>query len=97
MMGLLKGKDATARTHWITTTYGSRRESKFEYLYWQTLCAYRDAIEERRMKGEKRKRGLLVETAWILEKRYGWEFAPDSYTVRRYLDRAEKVWHVSTK
>lgn len=74
-----------------------KRENKKELLYWQTFLAYMDAIEERRMRGQKGEKGLLVETAKILEKEYGWECFPDSYTVRRYLDRAEKIWRVSTR
>jgi len=62
----------------------------------QTFLAYYDAIEQRREKGQKGKRGLLVETAKILKKKYGWEYEHDSYTIRRYLDRAQKIWHIST-
>ena len=68
-----------------------------EYLYWQTLRAYMDAIEERRIRGQKGKRGLLVDTAIILVANYGWKHKEKSYTIRRFLDRAEKIWHISTR
>ena len=67
-----------------------------EYLYWQTLRAYMDAIGERRLQGQKGKKGLLVDTARILVRDYDWNKKEDSYTIRRYLDRAEKMWHIST-
>ena len=96
MMGLLPGKIDMWKVPGTITSYSSKRESKYELLYWQTFLAYNDAIYERRMRGQKGKRGLLIETAKILEKKYDWEYEPDSYTVRRYLDRAEKIWHIST-
>jgi hypothetical protein len=80
----------------IITSYSPKRKNKKEWLYWQTLLAYYDAIEQRKEKGQKGKRGLLEETAKILEKKYDWKYFPDSYTVRRYLDRAEKIWHISS-
>jgi hypothetical protein len=103
MMGLLPGEGDLRRVPGTITSYGSRRKNKKEELYRQTLFAYMEAIGERRMKkirGERvqgGKWGLLVETAKILESKYGWEDLPDSYTVRRYLDRAEKIWHISTR
>ena len=97
MMGLLLGEIDMWKVPGTITSYSSKRESKKELLYWQTLLAYHDAVEQRRKRGQKGKRGLLVETAKILEKEYGWEYFPDSYTVRRYLDRAEKIWHISTR
>ena len=96
MMGLLLGKIDMWKVPGIITSYGSKRKNKNEILYWQTFLAYQDAIWRRKKKEQKGKKGLLVETAKILEKRYGWEYFPDSYTVRRYLDRAEKIWHLST-
>lgn len=96
MMGLLPDEGEMREVPGIITSYGSERENKKKWLYWQTFLAYMEAIEERSKRGQKGKRGLLLETAKILEKKYGWEYFPDSYTVRRYLDRAEKVWHVST-
>jgi hypothetical protein len=96
MMELLPGKIDVWKYPWIITSYRSKRENKNEWRYWQTLLAYNDAIYTRRMKKQKGKRGLLVETAKILEKKYGWEYEHDSYTIRRYLDRAEKIWHIST-
>lgn len=103
MMGLLPGKADVREVPGIITAYGSRRKNKKEGLYWQTLLAYMEAIGERRMKKRRGERvkggkwGLLVETAEILENKYGWEDLPGSYTVRRYLDRAEKIWHISTR
>jgi len=97
MMGLLPGKIDMWKVPGIITTYSSKRENKKEWLYWETFLAYNDAIYERRKRKQKGKRGLLIETAKILEKRYSWEYFPDSYAVRRYLDRAEKIWHISTR
>ena len=103
MMSLLPGDKGMREVLGIITSYGSRRKNKKEELYRQTLFAYMEAIGERRMKkirGERvqgGKWGLLVETAKILESKHGWEDVPDSYTVRRYLDRAEKIWHISTR
>lgn len=96
MMGLLTGKVDMWKVPGIITSYGSKRKNKKEPLYWLTLFAYRAAIEARRKRGQKGKRGLLVETAKILERKYGWEYEHDSYTIRRYLDRAEKIWHISS-
>lgn len=96
MMGLLPSKIDMWEVPSIITSYGPKRKNKKEWLYWQTLLAYMNAIGERRERKQKGKRGLLVETAKILEKEYGWEGYPDSYTVRRYLDRAEKIWHISS-
>jgi len=97
MMGLLPGEVDMWRVPGIITTYGSERQNKKRELYWQTFNAYCVAIERRRERGQRGKKGLLVETAKILEEKYGWPGFPDSYTVRRYLDRAEKIWHVSTR
>jgi hypothetical protein len=93
MMGLLPGKIDMWKVPGTMTSYSPKRKNKKEWLYWQTFLAYAEAIGERRMKKKKGKRGLLIETAKILEKKYGWEDSPDSYTVRRYLDRAGKIWH----
>jgi hypothetical protein len=103
MMSLLPGDKGMREVLGIITSYGSRRKNKKEELYRQTLFAYMEAIGGRRMKKRRGERvqggkwGLLVETAKILESKYGWEDLPDSYTVRRYLDRAEKIWHISTR
>jgi hypothetical protein len=97
MMGLLPGEVDMWEIPGIITSYGSTRKNKKEELYWQTFQAYYDAIGRRVERGQKGKRGLLVETAKILEEKYGWEYEHDSYTIRRYLDRAEKIWHVSTQ
>ena len=97
MMGLLPGEIDMWKVPGATTTSSPKRENNMKLLYWQTYQAYMDAIGERRLIGQKGKRGLLVETAKILEANYGWQYEPDSYTVRRYLDRAEKMWHISTR
>ena len=97
MMGLLPGEIDMWKVPGTITSYGSKRKNRKEWLYWQTLLAHYDAIYERRKRGQKGKRGLLVEAAKILEKEYRWDCFPDSYTVRRYLDRAEKIWHISTR
>ena len=96
MMGLLPGKTDVWKSPGIITSYTPKRKNTYQPLYWQTLLAYHDAIRHRMERRQKGKRGLLQETAKILEKKYGWEYFPDSYTVRRYLDRAEKMWHIST-
>jgi hypothetical protein len=109
MMGLLPGKTDVWKSPGIITSYTPKRKNTYQPLYWQTLLAYNDAIGERMEREHQqteglyqetakvlRKRGLLKETAIILEKKYGWEYLPDTYTVRRYLDRAEKIWHIST-
>jgi hypothetical protein len=95
VMGLLPAEIDMWQVPGVITSYGSRRRSKKEELYWQTLLAYMEAIGERRKRGQKGKRGLLVETAKILVKKYGWKYEHDSYTIRRYLDRAKKIWHIS--
>lgn len=81
----------------VIQVYGVERKSKKQELYWQTYLAYQEVIGERRAKCRKGKRGILIETARILKDRYNWEGEPDSYTVRRYLDRAENIWYVSTR
>jgi len=96
MMGLLPGEIDMWKVPGTITAYNPKRKNRKEWLYWQTLLAYHDAIGQRRKRGQKGKKGLLVEAAKILEKEYGWDYFPDSYTVRRYLDRAEKIWHIST-
>jgi hypothetical protein len=93
MMSLLPGKIDMWKVPGTMTSYSPKRKNKKEWLYWQTLLAYYEAIGQRRMRKQKGKRGLLVETGLILKDRYGWEYPPNSYTVRRYLDRAEKIWH----
>jgi hypothetical protein len=97
MLGLLKEKANEVKAPWTTTTYKPKRQSSYEYSYWQTYLAYMDAIGERRLLGQKSKKGLLVDTAKILVRDYGWNKVEDSYTIRRYLDRAEKRWHISTR
>ena len=97
MMGLLPGEIDLWKVPGVTTTYSPKRENNMEFLYWQTYQAYMDAIGERRLQGQKGKRGLLVDTARILVKNYGWRYKEKSYTIRRYLDRADKIWHISTR
>ncbi len=76
--------------------------------YWQTLMAYSDAVWERRAHNgqgwakagaeqapmQTRKWGILKRAGETLKERYGWEALPASYTVRRYLDRAERLWQI---
>jgi hypothetical protein len=97
MMGLLSGEVDMWRVPGIITSYGSKRKNRKEELYWQTYLAYMEAIGERRYRGQEGKKGLLVETAKILEKKYGWECEYESYVIRRYLDRAQERWHISTR
>jgi hypothetical protein len=97
MMGLLPDGVDVWQVPGVMTTYGSERKNKKRELYWQTLNAYYEAIGRRAERGKKGKKGLLLETAKILEVKYGWPGYPESYEVRRYLDRAEKIWHVSTR
>ncbi len=97
MMGLLPGEIDLWKVPGVSTTYSPKRENKMALLYWQTYLAYFDAIGERRLQGKKGKKGLLVDTARILVVSYGWNKKEDSYTIRRFLDRAEKIWHISTR
>jgi len=96
MMGLLPGEIDLWKVPGVTTTYSPKRENKLELLYWQTYWAYMDAIVRRIKNKQKGKKGLLIETAKILVDDYGWQYEEESYTIRRYLDRAEKIWHIST-
>ncbi|MFC1901375.1 hypothetical protein ACFLX3_00380 [Chloroflexota bacterium] len=97
MMGTLPSETTYWSAPGISTTFSSKRENKMESTYWQVLHAYLEAVEERKKIYKKGKKGLLIETAKTLEANYGWEYEPDSYTVRRYLDRALKIWHISTR
>jgi len=97
MMGLLPGEIDLWNVPGISTTYSPKRANNMEPLYWQVQRAYWDAIGRRRMRGQKGKRGLLKETAKILVDDYGWDYEEESYTIRRFLDRAEKIWHISTR
>ena len=81
---------------WTITTYEAKRENNMEDLYWLTLCAYMETTKERASRGQKGKRGLLVDISKLLFTKYGWKKEEESYTIRRYLDRAEKLWHIST-
>ncbi len=96
MMGTLPSETTYWSAPGISTTFISKRENKREPMYWQVLQAYLEAIENRKKENDNRKKGLLVDTGWILVKKYGWEYCPESYIVRRYLDRAQKIWHYST-
>ena len=96
LMGLLPGDIDLWKVPGVTTTYSPKRENSNELLYWQTYQAYMDAIDRRRTNGQKGKKGLLIETAKILVEDYGWQYEEESYTIRRFLDRAEKIWHIST-
>lgn len=97
MMGLLPGEIDLWKVPGVTTTYSPKRENKMELLYWQTYQAYMDAIGRRVKNGQKGKKGLLIETAKILVDDYDWKYEEASYTIRRYLDRAERIWHISTR
>lgn len=97
MMGLLPGEIDLWKVPGATTMYSPKRENSNELLYWETYQAYMDATEERRLQGQKGKKGLLVDTARILVRNYDWNKVEESYTIRRYLDRAEKIWHISTR
>ncbi len=97
MMGLLPSEVDMWQVPGTITIYRRERKNKKEQLYQQVLSAYHQAIGERRMKGKMGRWGLLLETGQILKDNYGWESPLDSYTVRRYLDRAEKIWHISTR
>ena len=97
MIGLLPGEKGIREVPGIITSYGSERENKKKWLYWQTLLAYSEAIGKRRMKKKRGRRGLLKETAEILKSKYDWEYLPDSYTIRRYLNRAQKRWRILFK
>lgn len=97
MMGLLPGDIDLWKVPGATTTYSPKRENSMELLYWQTYQAYIDAIGERRLQEKKGKKGLLVDTARLLVTNYGWNKKEESYTIRRYLDRAEKIWNISTR
>ncbi len=97
MMGLLPGEIDLWKVPGVTTTYSPKRENSMALLYWQTYLAYMDAIGRRRMREQKGKKGLLIETARILVDDYDWKYKEESYTIRRFLDRAEKIWHISTR
>ena len=94
MMGLLPSEVDMWRVPGTITIYRRERKNKKEQLYQQVLSAYHQAIGERRRKGKTGRWGLLLETGQILKDNYGWESPLDSYTVRRYLYRAEKIWHI---
>lgn len=93
-LGLLPGDIDLWKVPGVITTYSPKRANSYEFSYWQTYLAYMDAIEERRLLGKKSKKGLLVDTAIILVRDYGWNKVEESYTIRRYLDRAEKIWRI---
>jgi hypothetical protein len=97
IMGLLPSEVDMWQVPGTITIYRQERKNKKEKLYQQVLSAYHQAVGERRTKGQMGRWGLLLETGQILKDNYGWESPPDSYTVRRYLDRAEKIWHISTR
>ena len=96
MLGVLPSEVDMWQVPGIMTIYEKKRKNAKRQLYQQTLLAYCDAIAERRKRNKKGTWGILIETARILKGNYGWEYQVDSYTVRRYLDRAEKMWHIST-
>ncbi|MFC2045882.1 hypothetical protein ACFLUH_04310, partial [Chloroflexota bacterium] len=88
MMGLLPGKVNLLKIPGVNIVYSPKRRNRMEPLYWHVLLAYAEAAGLRKERKQKGKRGLLIETANLLKKEYSWQDNPDSYVVRRYLDRA---------
>lgn len=94
-VGVLPSKPDLWQVPGITQGYGDQKWGKKGESYWETQMAYMEVVGIRRQQGRKGKRGILQDTAKRLEEEYGWEYAPDSYTIRRYLDRAQKIWHMT--
>lgn len=67
------------------------RQSKKLLEYLDVLQAYEEVMKEKR----GTKWGSLKRTAIILTKKYEWAYSPDSYTVRGYLNKAQKLWRVT--
>jgi len=94
MLGLLYSRNRITKTPGITTTYYEARKNKKLLLYFQTLMVYIDALYNRQTNNTFGRYGLLKDTAKILSDQYGWDQEPDTYTVRRYLDRARSHWRL---
>jgi hypothetical protein len=92
ILGILPGKSETDLAEGLVQYYGSMRKNSKENLYWQTLMAYDKVKRARLGRGINGARGVLKETAEMLVKEYGWRRLSDSYTIRKYLDRAKKRW-----
>ncbi len=81
----------------ISQVYLGERNNKNIPRYFDVHRAYGDWVA---MKREKERIGTTIVSKkgylkWIakrLEKEYGWESIPSSYTVCRYLQRSRKVW-----
>jgi hypothetical protein len=97
MLGVLPSEVDMWQVPGTITIYEKKRANARRQLYQQTMLAYQEAIAERRKRNKKGKWGLLKETARILKENYGWKYEEDSYTIRRFLDRAEKLWRISTR
>ncbi len=93
-LGFLPSEDKLWSVPGIIQVYAEEKKSKKRELYWQTLMAYIDVVGIRREQGRKGKRGINQDTAKRLVGQYDWEYEPDSYTVKRYLDRAKKRWNI---
>lgn len=80
----------------ITHGYLGDRKRKNFAKYFDVWIAYGDWIA---MKREKKREGKIISRKgylkWIAKRlfeEYGWEFVPSSYTVCRYLARANNIW-----
>ncbi len=97
MLGVLPGGVDMWQVPGTITIYEKKRKNARRQLYQQTLLAYHEVIAERRKRKKKGRWRILKETAILLKENYGWKLEEDSYTIRRFLDRAEKLWHISTR
>ncbi len=97
MLGVLPGEVDMWQVPGTITIYEKKRHNAMRQLYQQTMLAYHEAIAERRKRNKKGRWGILKETARLLNENYGWKYEEDSYTIRRFLDRAEKLWRISTR
>jgi hypothetical protein len=97
ILGVLPGKLETDSIKGLVQSYESERKNSKNERYWQTLMAFYKVRGIRIGKGISGKRGILKETAEMLVKEHGWESLPETYTVRKYLDRAEKHWRFAKK
>jgi hypothetical protein len=76
--------------------YWQKRKHQKIGLYLQVYMAYSSWVSDKRQRekrGEKvSQKGYLVWIARRLVEDYGWKSQPRSYTVKRYLDRAQELW-----
>jgi hypothetical protein len=49
----------------LIAPFGSQRGNKKKWLYWQTFLIYMEAIGARRKRGQKGKKGLLLEAVMV--------------------------------